>query len=231
MKRFFHEELAGIEADLIAMSQKAYENVRAAISSFENRDTDQARHVIEEDEALDELEVKLDHDSTRYLGLRHPVARELRLLAITIKTSHDLERVGDEATTVAKRTLHLLESVPHLRTRIDPSPLLVMGDMAAAMLRRAIDAFLTQNVDRAIAVVQDDRKVDTMNRENLDRFTEMISDDPDSASGFLDLIFISRALERIADHATNIAEEVVFLVSGSGVRHTGLKDSGLTGTG
>ncbi len=223
MKRFFHDELSGIESDLISMSQKAYESVRNAVAAFENRDSDLARKVIEDDEELDRLELKLDHESTRYLGLRHPVARELRLLAITIKTSHDLERVGDEATTVAKRTLHLFETAPSLRTRIDPSPILVMGDMAAAMLRRSIDAFLTQNVDRAVAVVQDDRKVDAMNRENLERFTGLISEDPDSAGGFLDLIFISRSLERIADHATNIAEEVIFLISGSEVRHSGLK--------
>lgn len=228
MKRFFHDELAGIEADLIAMSQKAYESVRSAVGAFENRDPDLARKVILDDRELDRLELKLDHDSTRYLGLRHPVAKELRLLAITIKTSHDLERVGDEATTVAKRTLHLFETAPALRTRVDPSPLLVMGDMAAGMLRRAIDAFLTQNVEGAVDVVQDDRKVDAMNRENLERFTELISQDPEMAAGFLDMIFISRSLERIADHAVNIAEEVVFFVSGSEVRHSGLKEPGAT---
>lgn len=207
------------------MSQKAFENVRLAMFAFENRDRDLAEKVLANDEEIDDLEIELDHNSTRYLGLRQPVAKELRLLAVTIKTSHDLERVGDEATTIAKRTLHLFEVAPSFRTKYDPSALLVMGDHCAAMLRSSIDAFLNSDVDQAVEVVKSDRKVDALNRENLERFTAAISLDPQFASGFLDLIFISRALERIADHATNISEEVIFLVSGKEVRHSGLKHS------
>lgn len=209
---------------LIEMAGKSTHCVAQALDAFEAGDPDLARHVLALDDAIDALEVEIDAEATRYITLRSPVASDVRLLMVAIRTSQDLERIADEACSIAKRTIRLVECGPIPMRGV----IRQMGDMALALTHEAIDCLLAENAVQARAVLPKDKEIDRLNRQNFADFSAAISQHPDQAASYIELIFISKSLERIGDHATNIAEEFVYLFEGLDIRHSeGVKRSKL----
>jgi phosphate transport system protein len=223
MRRFFDAELETLRSHLILMGETAIQQVRDALKALVESDTALAQRVIAADDQLDGLEIKIDDEAVRYMNLRAPVASELRLVIVGMKTGHDLERVGDEATSIAKRAIKLAAEPP-LKPYIDIPR---MTSMALEMLRDALDCLLQVDEAKAIAVCKRDLEVDKINRQLYRELTSFMVEKPETISRAIELMFISKSLERIADHATNIAEETIYLSKGKDVRHSNeVKKSG-----
>ncbi|MCL5098960.1 MAG: phosphate signaling complex protein PhoU [Candidatus Omnitrophica bacterium] len=212
----FHQELAALKEQLVMMGRLAESAVRQALKALVERNDALARQCRDEDEIIDSLEVKLD-DAAITLLTKAPLASDLRLIAVAMKICHNLERVGDEATTIARQVLEL-NAEPQLKPYIDlPS----MAEIALGMLREALDAFITRQPGQARAIIPRDKQVDALNRQLHRELLSYMVEDGRSTSRCLNLMVISKSLERIADHATNIAEQVVYLYEGRDIRHTG----------
>jgi phosphate transport system protein len=216
LKRFFDSELETFRSQLILMGETAIEQVRRAVKALVESDASLADQVIAADDELDQLEVKMDDEAVRFMNLRAPIASDLRLVIVGMKASHDLERVGDEASSIAKRAVRL-SAEPPLKPYID---LPRMANIALEMLRDALDCFLNGEVEKAIAVCHRDAEVDLLNKQLYRELSSFMVENPATISRALELMFISKSIERIADHATNIAEEMIFLAKGEDVRHT-----------
>lgn len=216
MKRFFDRELESFRSHLMLMGETAIRHVRQAMKALVESDLSLADQVVAADDDLDQLEVKIDEEAIRYMNLRSPVATELRLLIVGMKASHDLERVGDEATNIARRVARLAAEPP-LKPYVD---LPRMANTASEMLRDALDCFLQVDEEKAMAVVRRDAEVDLINRQLYRELTSYMIEQPGTISRALELMFISKSLERIADHATNIAEEMIYLGQGRDIRHS-----------
>ena len=204
MKRFFDAELETFRSQLILMGETAIEQVRTAVKALIEANPGLADQVIAADDKLDLLEVKIDDEAVRYMNLRAPIASELRLVIVGMKASHDLERVGDEATSIAKRAIKL-SAEPQLKPYIDLPRMAVMALVDEA---------------KAVAVCKRDAEVDDLNRQLYRELTSYMIEKPETISRAIELMFISKSIERIADHATNIAEEMIYLSHGKDVRHT-----------
>lgn len=196
------------------MGGQAEQTVRRAIEALITRDDDLARQTINEDSALDQAEVEIDEMAVQFLA-KGTLATDLRLIIVGLKISHDLERVGDEATTIARRSIELSQE-PQLKPYVDiPN----MANMALEMLAEALDAFVQRDSARARSVIPRDKPVDELNRQLHRELSSFIVENPQSITRALNLMVISKSLERIADHAKNVAEEVVFLYEGRDIRH------------
>lgn len=216
MKRFFDRELESFRSQLILMGEIAIRQVRDAMRALVEGDVNMAEHVTAADDELDELEVKIDELAIAYMNLRSPVASELRLVIVGMKASHDLERVGDEATSIARRVARLAAEPP-LKPYVD---LPRMAEIAVEMLREALDCFLQVDEPKALAVCRRDAEVDAINRKLYRELSSYMIEKPGTTSRALELMFISKSIERIADHASNIAEEMIYLAQGRDVRHS-----------
>jgi len=215
LKRFFDAELETFRSQLILMGETAIEQVRRAVKALVESNAALADQVIAADDELDQLEVKMDDEAVRFMNLRAPIASDLRLVIVGMKASHDLERVGDEASSIARRAIRL-SAEPPLKPYID---LPRMANIALEMLRDALDCFLNGDVQKAIAVCHRDTEVDLLNKQLYRELSSFMVENPATISRALELMFISKSIERIADHATNIAEDVVFVVAGKDIRH------------
>lgn len=215
MKRFFDSELETFRSHLLLMGATATEQVRLALRALVEGNIALADQVIAGDDELDQLEIAMDDEAIRYMNLRGPVATELRLVIVGMKASHDLERVGDEATNIARRVVRLAAEPP-LKPYVDIPR---MADIALEMLREALECFLSPNEKKALAVIQRDEEVDMINKQLYRELSSFMIERPDTISRALELMFISKSIERIADHATNIAEEMVFLAHARDIRH------------
>ena len=216
LKRFFDTELETFRSQLILMGETAIEQVRRAVKALVESNAALADQVIAADDELDQLEVKMDDEAVRFMNLRAPIASDLRLVIVGMKASHDLERVGDEASSIARRAIRL-SAEPPLKPYID---LPRMANIALEMLRDALDCFLNGDVEKAIAVCHRDTEVDLLNKQLYRELSSFMVENPATISRALELMFISKSIERIADHATNIAEEMIYLAKGEDVRHT-----------
>ncbi|MBL9200112.1 MAG: phosphate signaling complex protein PhoU [Opitutaceae bacterium] len=214
----YNEELAKLKESLLAMASHAESSVSRAIRALVERDDAIARQVEEDDNVLDQFEIEID-DTAIHLLAKAPLATELRLITVAMKISHNLERVGDEATTIARRALDL-NTEPQLKPYVD---LPRMAAMSLEMLRDAITAFVNRETERARAVIPRDKDVDDLNRQLHRELSSYMVERPTTISRCLRLMVISKAIERIADHATNIAEEVVYLYEAKDIRHADLK--------
>ncbi len=216
MKRFYDKELEALRSHLLQMGEMAIEQTRLAVRALTESNLALAEQVIAKDDGIDQLEVKIDDEAIGYMTLRGPVASELRLVIVGMKASHDLERVGDEATSIARRTRRLIiEPTPELHADIPR-----MCTIALEMLRDALDCFVQEDEQKALSVIKRDAEVDNINRLVYRRLTSYMIQNPQTIARALELMFISKSLERIADHATNIAEEMIYLAKGKDVRHT-----------
>jgi phosphate transport system protein len=210
----FEQELAALQQTLLAMAVQAETAVNQSIRALVDRDDDLARTVKEQDDALDRFEKEIDERAIELLS-KAPLATDLRLITVAMKISQNLERVGDEAVKISKRSLELSRE-PQLKPYVD---LPRMAKLALEMLRQALDAFVHSRSDQALEVIPQDKPVDELNRQLHRELVSFMVEDPATISRCLNLMVISKSLERIADHAKNIAEEVVYLREARDIRH------------
>ncbi len=218
MKRFFHSELEQFRSNLLLMGERCIEIVRLSTRALLEGNVDFAKAVLTKDDAIDELEVMIDAEAIRYISMRAPVAKDLRLLTVGMKAAHDLERVGDEATSIARRTLKLDAALPVKDFLGIPA----MTQITLEMLRDSIDSFIEGEADKALAIPLRDKEVDRLNKQNYETLARLITQDTARINSYLDLMFISKSIERVADHASNISEEVVYLYKAEDIRHSSL---------
>lgn len=217
MHRHFDQELDQLKQMLLTMASHAEASVKNAIRALMDRNDELAKKVKVDDSILDQYEVDIDEKSISMLALQAPLASDLRLITVAMKISHDLERVGDEATTISRRALELNQE-PQLKPYVDIPRMATMG---LEMLNEALNAFVNKDPAKARIVIPRDKEVDALNKQLHRELVSYVIEKPPTITRCLNLMVISKSLERIADHATNIAEEVVFLYEGRDIRHTG----------
>lgn len=222
----FNEEMRKLKETLLAMASHAESAVARAMRALVERDDALAQAVIDDDNVLDQFEIEVD-DLAIHLLAKAPLATDLRMITVAMKISQNLERVGDEAVSIARRSLELGRE-PQLKPYVD---LPRMATMSLEMLRDAITAFIERQPDQARAVVPRDQQVDELNRQLYRELSSFMVERPATISRCLGLMAVSKRLERIADHATNIAEEVVYLYEAQDIRHAGLKPNEAENTG
>ena len=216
MTRHFDQDLAALKQKLLAMASHAESALANGIKALVDRNDKMARQVIDDDSIIDQLEIEIDEMSIALLALQGPIASDLRLIAVAMKISHDLERVGDEATTVARRTIELSQE-PQLKPYVDIPR---MANLAMEMMDQGLDAFVNHNSEKARDVIPRDKEVDAINRQLHRELVSFMIEKPATITRCLNLMVISKSIERIADHAKNIAEEVVYLYEGRDIRHS-----------
>jgi phosphate transport system protein len=213
--RHFHEELAKLKSRLLDMSSMAEELMRLAVQALRERDTEKADAVIVGDREIDALEIEVDDACIHLLALQQPMARDLRLITMAMKISNDLERVGDHAVNIAQAVKHLVEYPPIANfPEIDE-----MARQASDMLSDALDHFVRGDAQGARDVCARDDGVDALHESMFRILITHMMEDPRRIGPAMSLFLVSRNLERIADLATNIAEDVVFLVEGRTIKH------------
>ena len=223
-QRHFHDELASLKQRLVALSSEAEEATGHAVDALLKRDKVLAQEVIRGDRAINTLESAIEEQAFQLIALHQPMARDLRLIFSAIKIVHDLERVGDHAVNIAQGAERLL-AFPH----VVPEPEIVeMARLSRQMLADALGAFVRGDADLARAVCRRDDAVDALNDSVFRILLTHMMEDQRSIGACMELLLVSRNLERIADLATNIAEDVVFVAEGKTIKHHA--EDGLTGT-
>lgn len=210
----YDEEITKLKESLLAMASHAESAVARAMRALVERNDGLARQVQEDDNVLDQFEIEID-DTALHLLTKAPLATDLRLITVAMKISQNLERVGDEAVTIARRAIDL-GTEPQLKPYVD---LPRMATMSLEMLRDAITAFINREPEKARSVVPRDSDVDDLNRQLHRELSSYMVERPTTITRCLHLMVISKSLERIADHATNVAEEVVYLYEAKDIRH------------
>jgi len=215
MDRFFHSELNELRNELILMGEHALDMIRLSASALVNNDTVLATKVRGMDDRVDDLEKHIDREAMRYLTLFGPMGRDIRLLLAARDISHDLERIADEASVVARRVIAIGEQGPLNDFMHVPE----MASLAEAQVRLALDSFVDLDVVKARAVRPGDAAIDTLNRENRVIAFGTPGESRTVTPQTVELMFVSKGYERIGDHAKNIAEQVVFLSTAEDIRH------------
>ena len=210
--RHFQEELEALQGRLLEMGGLAEERVRAAVQSLGDRDIAAIDRVLRGDEPINELHVEIDNRCFKLLALHQPMATDLRAIVAAVKINTDLERVGDLAVNIAEAARRYATHPP-VKKLIDIPQ---MGDIAQTMLHDALDSYVRRDT---VLVLNEDDRLDGLKTQIFRELLGYMLDDPATVEPALDLILISRHLERIGDHATNIAEDVIFMVSALDVRH------------
>jgi phosphate transport system protein len=212
----FESEQQALKERLLVMASRAEAAVNLAIKALVDRDDDLARRVKEDDDEIDRLEKEIDEHAIVLLS-KAPLASQLRLIVSATKIARDLERIGDEATTISRRSIELSQE-PQLKPYVDIPR---MTQMAMGMLNDALQAFVTGDTAKARAVIPRDKDVDALNKQLYRELASFMIEKPTTITRCLNLMTISKALERIADHAKNIAEDVVYLYEARDIRHMG----------
>ncbi|HTV42707.1 MAG TPA: phosphate signaling complex protein PhoU [Candidatus Sulfotelmatobacter sp.] len=207
-----------LKQKMLTMASHAETAVNDAIQALQQRDSDLALQVKEKDRLIDQYEVEID-DLVIQLLTRAPLARNLRFVTSAMKISQDLERIGDEATKIAKRARDLAQEPPVKIILELPR----MAGLALEMLKNALDAFVNRDSAAARAVIPRDKEVDALNKQVHNTLAQHMVEYPDTIARCLHLMVVSKSLERIADHATNVAEDVVYLCEAQDIRHSGIK--------
>lgn len=215
MSRHLHREVAKIRSRILALGSVVEDTVRRAVDSVERRDGDLAARIIEEDYNIDMEEVAIEEECLKVLALYQPVAVDLRYLAALLKINNDLERIGDLAVNIAERTSFLASR----EVQSIPFDFLGMAEKARAMLRHSLDALVAMDARLAHQVRQADDEVDALDARMHEIVKASLRSRPEEADYLIHMLLVSRHLERIADHATNIAEDVIYMVEGEIVRH------------
>lgn len=213
--RHFQEELEALKERLLAMGGLAEERVRESVRGLTERDPDQVEAVLIGDEPINDLHMEIDARCFKLLALHQPMAADLRMIVAAVKINTDLERVGDLAVNISEAGKRYLQHPP-VKPLIDIPR---MGEIAQVMLRDALDAFVRRDINLAEAVLAEDDRLDALRTQIFRELITYMLEDPATIEPSLDLILISRHLERIGDHATNVAEDVIFMVSARDVRH------------
>ena len=231
MERHFDQELEALKGQLLLMGGRTEAIIQKSVEALRRRDRALAEAVLEDDRAIDRLEIDIVERCVGLLALRQPLAADLSSITAALKISNDLERMGDHAVNIAGCAMRLAE-VPPVKPLVDIPR---MADMAASMLRDALDAFVRRDAVTARRLCRRDDEVDSLNDQIFRELLSFMMGDPGTITGAMELILVARNLERVADLATNIAEEVVFIAEARIIKHhvdeapTGGKPGGTPG--
>ncbi len=215
MSAHLNKEIDNLKKELLTLCSMVEESLWQAVKSIKNRDAELAKKVIESDIEIDQMEVKVEEECLKILALHQPVAIDLRFIITALKINNDLERIGDLAVNIAEHS-QFLAAQKQSDMLFDFE---TMAEKTQAMVKKSIDALVNIDVNVAVEVCNDDDEVDDINRQMYDQVKEQVKQSPGNIETLIHLLSISRHLERIADHATNIAEDVIYMVKGEIVRH------------
>ncbi|HEX7577292.1 MAG TPA: phosphate signaling complex protein PhoU [Verrucomicrobiae bacterium] len=218
MENHFEMGLDALRQKLLTMASHAETAVNRAVQALVQRDADLAQRVKEDDRVIDHYEVEIDEFAIQLLT-KAPLATNLRLVTVAMKISQNLERIGDEATKIAKRARDLSQEPP-IKLNLD---LPRIATLALEMLKASLDAFVNKESAAARAVIPRDKEVDALNKHIHNTLVQHMEENPETIGRCLHWMVASKSLERIADHATNVAEDVVYLCEAQDIRHTGVK--------
>lgn len=208
-------EIENLKNRILSLGAEVENRVRMSVQSIQDRDANLAEEVISGDIDIDEMEVDLEEECLKILALHQPLAGDLRFIIAVLKINNELERIGDLAVNIAERARVLIPHVPFEY----PFDFATMSEKTQEMLRKSLDALVNTEAETAYWVCSEDEVVDAINREMYQILQQQVKEDPDRIAYLTHLLGVSRHLERIADHATNIAEDVIYLVQGDIVRH------------
>ena len=214
----FDEALASLRNNVLMMAGLTERSLERAMKGLFNRDDDLCANAIADDEEIDQLEIQIDKDGVAILLRFQPVASDLRRVVAAMKLSSNLERMADQATTIARRARKLNQHPPLAEVEL----IRPLYEQAMSMFKDSVDAFVREDVDLGCAVVTRDEKLDELNHEASRKLVERMAQDREQLRGYLNLIFVGRCLERVGDHATNIAEEAVYAAAAQDIRHPSL---------
>jgi len=211
----FHQELDELKHRILAMAGMAEQAIDLAVQAYTQRDAALCQRVIANESAINRAEREVDEFAIDLLAMQQPMAIDLRFILAVLKINADLERVGDQAVNIVQRVMSMIE-LPSSELPVD---IPAMATRVRAMVRDALRSFIEGDVDLAKHVLEADDEVDRMNREAFKALSESMRTNPEAAVQALDALSVARNLERVADHATNIAEDVIFWIRGADVRH------------
>ncbi|MEH0165881.1 phosphate signaling complex protein PhoU [Paucibacter sp. JuS9] len=215
----FDAELSGISTRVLEMGGMVESQVAQAVEALVQFSGELASSVLQTEEKVNAMEVEIDRDLSTIIARRQPTARDLRLLIAISKAIANLERVGDEAARVARTVQRLINAGVSSRLRLPMSDLAFEAELAVALLRKALDAFARLDVEKALEVLKQDDQIDKEFDGLLRKLITYMMEDPRTISSSIDLVFVAKAIERVGDHAKNLAEVIIYVVKGTDVRH------------
>ncbi|HKL75423.1 MAG TPA: phosphate signaling complex protein PhoU [Halanaerobiales bacterium] len=210
MRKGFHEQLKDLENDMIKMGSMVEEAIHKSIKALQEKDLELAQEVLDEDDKIDDFEIKLEEETTRLIALQQPVAKDLREIIVISKLATDLERIGDHAWNIANMVLKIGDE-PLIKPLIDIPR---MTNIVTRRLRESLDAFINLDVEKAKEIAKEDDEVDVLDEQILRELLTFMIEDPSKIEQATSLIFVSRFLERIGDHSTNVCERVIYMKTG-----------------
>ena len=220
----FDAELSGISSRVLEMGGLVESQVVQALFALTQFNGEIASQVLREEERVNQMEVEIDRDLSAIIARRQPTARDLRLLIAISKAIANLERVGDEAARIARTVQRLINTGVSSRLRLPVADLGFEAELAVAQLRKSLDAFARLDTARALEVLKQDHQIDQEFDGLLRKLITYMMEDPRTISSSIDLIFVAKAIERVGDHAKNLAEAIIYVVKGTDVRHTPMAD-------
>lgn len=215
----FDAELSGISTRVLEMGGMVESQVARAVYALTHFSSEIATEVLATEERVNLTEVEIDRDLSTIIARRQPTARDLRLLIAISKSIANLERVGDEAARIARTVQRLVNSGVSSRLRLPVSDLAYESELAVSLLRKALDAFARLDVDKAVEVLKQDDLIDQEFEGLMRKLITFMMEDPRTISSSIDLVFVAKAIERVGDHAKNLAEQIIYIVKGTDVRH------------
>ena len=215
----FDNELSGISTRVLEMGGLVEVQVAQAVFALSTFDAEIASQVLKDEERVNMMEIEIDRDLSSIIARRQPTARDLRLLIAVSKTIANLERIGDEAARIARTVQRLLNSGMSSRLRLPVADLSYEAELATKQLRKALDAFARLDVVAAIEVLRHDDQIDQEFDGLMRKLITYMMEDPRTISSSIDLVFVAKAIERVGDHAKNLAEQIIYIVKGTDVRH------------
>lgn len=220
----FDAELSGISTRVLEMGGMVESQVARAVYALTHFSGEIASDVLAIEERVNQTEIEIDRDLSTIIARRQPTARDLRLLIAISKTIANLERVGDEAARIARTVQRLLSTGVSSRLRLPVKDLAYEAELAVAQLRKALDAFARLDVDKAVEVLKQDNLIDQEFEGLMRKLITFMMEDPRTISSSIDLVFVAKAIERVGDHAKNLAEQIIYIVKGTDVRHNSVGD-------
>ena len=215
----FDAELSAISTRVLEMGGLVESQVSQAVYALTHFSGEIASEVLAKEEVVNTMEMDIDRDLSSIIARRQPTARDLRLLIAISKAIANLERVGDEAARIARTVQRLINSGVSTRMRLPVNDLLFESELAVAQLRKSLDAFARLDVDKALEVLKQDDQIDQEFEGLLRKLITFMMEDPRTISSSIDLVFVAKAIERVGDHAKNLAEVIIYVVKGTDVRH------------
>jgi len=219
----FDAELAGISSRVLEMGGMVEAQVAQAVYALCHFSGETATQVLKQEERVNAMEVEIDRDLSSIIARRQPTARDLRLLIAVSKTIGNLERIGDEAARIARTVQRLLNSGMSSRLRLPLQDLAFESELATKQLRRALDAFARLDTEGALHVLKSDDQIDQEFDGLMRKLITYMMEDPRTISASIDLVFVAKAIERVGDHAKNLAEAIIYIVKGADVRHNSME--------